>query len=127
MILSFNIKAKADMFVDQLSELSQAYIIAHYLETDPEIRRKNDAKFCKETVPQHLEILEKNLVKNRTKFLAGDDLTYADLDLAVHLDRFRDNISQHIEKFPNVKRIDDYVNALPQIAARRANRPVTSF
>ena len=113
------------MIVDQLTDLSNLYRAAYYLEPDLDIKKEKVAKFYSESVPQHLELIDKLVAKNNTKFVAGDEMTYADLCLSVTLDRFRDNISAHIEKFTNVKRIDDLVNNHPKIAAWREKRPVT--
>ena len=115
------------MIVDQMTDMAQAYRVAYYLEPNEELKKQKVEKFYNETVPQHLEILEKWLEKKNTSFAAGDELTYADLAISATLDRFRDHITAHIEKFPRVKSIDDQVNSHPKIAEWRAKRPITPF
>ena len=112
------------MVADQIKDITQAYRIAFWIGDSDDIKRAN---FLSDTLPELLEICEKYLERANTQFAAGDELTYADLSISVIIERFRENVSNHLERFPRLKRIDDFVNANPNIVAWRAKRPVTSY
>jgi glutathione S-transferase len=70
--------------------------------------------------------MENLLAKLNTPFCAGDEMTYADLNLAIFVDRFIEKLG-NLDKYPHIKSIADKVNAHAKIAEWKAKRPVTQF
>ena len=119
-------KALADMVVDQLADLQGLFRVANY-EPNEEIKKEKMEKFEKEGLPNHFGVLENLLTKLNTEFVAGAEMTYADFDLAIFVERFLEKLGGNLDKYPIIKRISDKVNEHPKIAAWRAKRPVTQF
>jgi glutathione S-transferase len=75
----------------------------------------------------YLDILEKYLVNQKTKFLASDELTWADFVFQSSMERLKDHLGNLFESHPLLKAVNDAVINHPKIAAWRAKRPVTEF
>ena len=114
------------MVVDQLADLQGLFRVANY-EPNEEIKKEKMEKFEKEGLPNHFGVLESLFAKLNTDFVAGAEMTYADFDLAIFVERFLEKLGGNLDKYPHIKRISDKVNAHPNIAAWRAKRPVTQF
>jgi glutathione S-transferase len=74
-----------------------------------------------------LDLLEKLLLRQKTKFLAGDELTWADLVFECVVERVEDYIGNLLDTHPLLKGINDSVINHPKIAAWKAKRPVTDY
>ncbi len=125
-------KAKADMVVDQLSDLYYYYGQANYRQTSEEARKKEVEKFVNEKMPVYYGSLEAWLARSGTAFFAGDEMTFADFDVALAVDRDFGSVTgselDSLERnYPLVKLVCDRVNRLPAIAAWKAKRPETWF
>jgi len=84
-------QALCDMYVDGIEDLNPNYIPisrARYLYKDENLVKQNWQKFKDETLKSFLERYEKFVADNKSGFLVGNSITWADLVLAELLDRF---------------------------------------
>ena len=80
-------KAKADMVVDQLSDLYYYYGQANYRQTSDEAKKREVDKFVSDKMKVYYGSLESWLERSKTQFFAGDEVTFADFDVALAVDR----------------------------------------
>ena len=73
---------------------------------------------AKETFPNLLKGIESMLTSNPNKegFLVGSSLTYADLHMIIFYDSLRDDKQVVLEKLPNLKRHDEMIRSIPEVA-----------
>jgi len=120
-------KARVDMVLDQLSDLNGSFRIANYMQPDEESKKAALAKFAAETLPPAFAVLEKWLAKLGTEFFAGSQMTIADLNMAIYVDRFAEMLGGNLDAYPLIKNVSDKVNAHPKVAAWKQKRPNTQF
>jgi len=73
-------RARADMIVDCVSDLFAGFVTI--LKAPEDKKAEVKAKFENETVPAGLELLEKLLKQNGSKFFVGNCVTWADIVVA---------------------------------------------
>ncbi|XP_064618073.1 glutathione S-transferase-like [Liolophura sinensis] len=121
-------KALADQYVDVVYDILSA---ARAISRAPNDEAKAEIKRILIEVdgPRILGHFERCLESNKSGYLVGDSLTWADVVVASYLDSFIDRISPEfgelLEKFPKIRAHLDKVRAIPQIAAFIAKRPKT--
>ena len=74
-----------------------------------------------------MAMFEKLLASQKTKFLASNDITWADLIFVASLDRLPEKKDQLLSASPALKAIDEAVRGHPNIANWIATRPVGEF
>jgi glutathione S-transferase len=74
-----------------------------------------------------VDLLEKLIKNQKTKFLAGDELTWADFMFQCGMERVKDYLGNLLDTHPSLKAVNDAVINHPKISAWRAKRPVTEF
>jgi hypothetical protein len=96
-------RAYANMYSSQLNDLFDQYakVLMQFLSTN-----KSDGlmTLLTETVPTNLRFFENRLIRNNG-FLAGTELSYADLHLSALLDLLNENKSMVLMSFPNVSNL----------------------
>jgi len=115
--------AKADMLVDGVSDLGNAFYIA----TDEEKK----AKFWNEAFPKWAKYTERILTKNnevtKSGFFVGKELTYADVFIFQILDGFvLPANATALDSFPLLKAHYQQIKERPKIAEWLKKRPVTA-
>jgi glutathione S-transferase len=119
-------KAQVDAVADLLNDmLNQSLPCIH--EKDPVKQAELFAKYYGETVHNFFKLLEKTIVDNKTGFLVGDDVTFADLFLFNACDWMRDHKEKILAQYPAVKAHNEKVAAIPKIAEWLKVRPVTDL
>ena len=120
-------KVRADQVVDQLTDLFNQYSQALFYEPDEDKKKILLEKLYNETFPLNMAMFEKLVTKQNTKFLASNEMTWADLVFAALLDRVDDKRDQILASSPRLKAIDEAVRSHPNIANWIVTRPTTSF
>jgi len=119
--------AEADMVIDSLTDLMGP---AANMMREKDEERKADMKrsFSEETVPAWLEMLEKLLTQRGGKYLAGGQLSWADLAVFNIIDNMQGRLADfNLETFPHLEGLTAMVGSLPNIKKWLAERPVTPF
>ena len=119
-------QAEVDMYADQISDLLNEMVRAHF-ESDAKRKEELGARLQTEVVPNNMKILEARLGQTGSGYFAASGLTYTDLYLVSVLEWFGDKKEAVLAHFPNVKKLDESVRALPRISAWLARRPVTEM
>jgi glutathione S-transferase len=119
-------QAEVDMYVDQVADLVNEMVKVHY-ESDEAKKAEITAVFQGEILPKHLTIFETKLNQTNSGYLVGKGLTFADLFLISILEWLGDKKSAAFEHFPALKKHDETVRALPNIAKWLQSRPVTAM
>jgi glutathione S-transferase len=70
---------------------------------------------------------ESKLSSTNSGFLVGSKVTWADLYLSSILDNLGNRTNSVLDKFNRIKRLDQRVKSIPNIAKWLSKRPVTEF
>ncbi|CAJ0928023.1 unnamed protein product, partial [Mesorhabditis belari] len=71
--------------------------------------------------------LEKQLKQNNTGFLVGKSVTYADIQIADHISHLLDFSAKDLDPYPEVRKLRETVEKIPQIAKWIKERPKSDF
>ncbi|KZS14637.1 Glutathione S-transferase A4 [Daphnia magna] len=109
-------QALADMYADNINDLLNA-AVPPFMEKDPVKQKEMYEKFMAETIANHVVLIEKQLKKNNTGYLVGNDLTWADLAYYAYFSDFLEVKfgSAFLKDAPLLKALIDRVKALPNI------------
>ena len=80
-----------------------------------------------ETWSRNLPYFETKLSSTNTGFLVGSKITWADLYLSSVLDNLGNRSANVLQNFTRIKRLDQRVKAIPNIAKWLNRRPITEF
>lgn len=119
-------KARADMITEQLSDILEIFY-GIKSENNVEIRAEKEIFFYKETLPFYSSMLERMFEIQKTKYVAANDLTYADLAFVVFWDSFGQNKKQFFEVCVICKVYYDNINNLPEIVEWKKKRPISNY
>ena len=84
-------------------------------------------KTKKENVPKFLENLEAVIVKRGWQYLAGDEVSWADLRFVDLVDFISTLNTDCLNSHPNLQSLYDKIIMIPNIANWRKTRPETEF
>ena len=98
-----------------------------YGERDGEKKVELSSKLFEETVPSHFKILEVKLTESKGVFLFGQKLTWADLHLFNAMDRFSAKINLILDSYPLLKKQNEAIRNLPNIAKYLQSRPERDY
>ncbi|KAK0182785.1 hypothetical protein PV327_000884 [Microctonus hyperodae] len=111
-----------DAAVDTIHDL-RAKIASYSYEAHPEAKEAKYGPLVKETIPFYLERLDAQVKRNGGYFIGGK-LTWADLVFVALLDYLNFMAKYNIiEKYDNLKMLQDKVLAIPKIKAWVNKRP----
>lgn len=114
-----------DATVDTIHDL-RAKLAAHFYETNPEVKAAK-LEVAKEVVPFILERLDAQ-VKTNGGYFVGGALTWADLTFVALLDYLNGMMKSNIiEKYDNLKALQNKVLNLPSIKKWVETRPESEF
>uniref|UniRef100_A0A1B6LRQ1 glutathione transferase n=1 Tax=Graphocephala atropunctata TaxID=36148 RepID=A0A1B6LRQ1_9HEMI len=117
---------RIDEIVDVIMELLIEFGKYHY-EMDEKKKESLKGPLFNKTSPFYMKKIDE-LVKENNGYLANKKMSWADLYFtAVSNSLSLFNGSEITEGYPNVKRLQDKINSLPQIKAWRAKRPADDF
>lgn len=119
-------KARADMIAEQLSDILKIFYDIKS-EKDLQTRAEKELYFYKETLPFYSSMLERLFEIQKTNFVAGNTLTYADLAFLVFWDSFGEKKKQFFEVCVICKAFYDHVNSLPEIIDWKKKRPISNY
>ena len=114
-------RAEADEAVDCMGDLFAAAV--PIIEAAPEAKPALIKKFVGETVPKIFGLLEKRLAGRGGQFLAGNALSWADLNLFVLVDTIKAFGVTSIKEYPLLESLCQRVGNLPNIKHWMENRP----
>jgi len=121
--------AKADQYVDGIWDMwgLTGKVYTPLISGDQKTYEEQLKIFRDEVIPPFLDRYEKFLDENKTGWLVGDDVTWADLVVTEYLSDMHDGFVPDIYKnHPKMKQYVDKVRNLPQIkdyVAKRAKVP----
>ena len=67
-------QVKAEMILDYFTDLHVIWRVAHK-ETNEDLKKEKFSQFAEKILPDHLNLLEKILKKQNTKYLVSNELT----------------------------------------------------
>ena len=103
-----------DMVVEQLKECADQAVLS-LQEIDIQRRNILIAKFINETLAKTLSGYEKMLSVNNSRYIVGNRMTWADLALVNAWEWLDDHSRQLIQRYPLVKRHNDFIRNLNEI------------
>jgi len=119
-------QAQVDMIVDCIEDAISP-MIALFREKDETRKAEMKTKYVEEQMPAFLTLLEKLLTTNHggDKFFAGDELTWADLQLLTLATfiGFLAGVDSPYANFPKLSALKTRVERVPRIAEWIAKRP----
>lgn len=119
-------KAQVDAVADLVNDLLNASLVGIH-EEDAEKKKVFFEKYYGETVPNSFKLITKTLEENKTGYLVGDGITFADLLLLNACDWMTDHKDKLLAQFPAIKAHYDMVAAIPNIAEWIKKRPVSEL
>ena len=121
-------EALVDMYADQITDLLNECneLVRAKFASDKE-REKRSQERLEVAWPKNLGFFEKRLKDNKSGFLVGSGLTWADSHLYAVLDWLFERKSEVIQNFPLVKSLADRIEAMPNIAKWLAERPKSAL
>ncbi|XP_017887779.1 glutathione S-transferase-like isoform X2 [Ceratina calcarata] len=114
-----------DATIDFVADLS--VLMARWQwEKNPEVKQKLKQEIDVK-LPFTLQKLDEQVKKNGG-FLVGGKLTWADLQIAAHLETLNNQLKTEVtEDFPDLKKLKEKVRSLPKIKAYLDSRPKMLF
>jgi glutathione S-transferase len=120
-------RARADMIADQTVDILNLYNVVRF-ELDPELRAERLERFWTLTLPYYVGLFENLLETQKTMFVAGDHVTWADFVFAAFFDLIGERHRQPLfEKFECCRVICTRVESFKEIAKWRKTRPQTEL
>lgn len=98
-----------------------------FRENDPGKKKEKQQKFETDMIPSNMKLFEKRISESKSGFFAPSGLTWVDLYLFNFLDMLGEKRGMLLDRFPNIKGLDQKVRANPRISAYLNKRPVTPF
>ena len=120
--------ALVDMYGHQITDLlneCNEQIRARFAKDEE--REKRSIARLKEAWPKNLSFFEARLKENKSGYLVGDGLTWADLHLYAVLDWLFEKRAETIGNYALVKQLAERVEAHPRVAEWLKNRPKTAL
>ncbi len=114
--------AYVDMYTGQLLDLFDQ-IATYQFQTNLTERER----LFNQTWSRNLPFFETKLNSTNSGFLVGSKVTWADLYLSSILDNLGNRTNRVLEKFNRIKRLDQRIKSIPNIAKWLVKRPVTEF
>ncbi|XP_071454226.1 glutathione S-transferase-like [Hetaerina americana] len=115
-----------DIVVDTFTDL-RVQTSSWFREKDEAIKEKKRGPLLNEIVPFYMERFEKELEKNSGNFVKGK-LTWADFYVAAVMEVIGDMCKENfLEKYPNLKALNEKISNIPQIKDWIQKRPITPF
>ena len=119
--------AEADMVIDSLEDLLRP-AASMMREKDEEKQAEMKRNFSEEIFPAWLSTLEKLLTKRGGEYLAGGELSWADLAVFNVIDNMQGRlVDVKLEDYPGLQSLTGMVRSLPNIGKWLKERPVTPF
>lgn len=120
-------RAKIAGIIDVVDDLFVKMVAAIF--GKDELKEAAWKALTEEYIPKYCGVLEKIIVANNSPdgWVFGNMVTYADLYIAVILDKLYEKEPAMANTFPNIKKCIDAAKALPKIAEWIKNRPETPF
>jgi len=121
--------ARCDEIVDSVKELMNLTALAKY-EEDATRKEQIKTRLREQEYPRVLGFLERRLHANGGKHMVGSKWTWADFAVGMFIDGMINHgadESKIVEKLPGLSALAKSVDAIPEIAAWIAKRPVTEF
>jgi len=117
--------AKCDELVDALGDLRKEWGRYHF-ESDENKKAEYKKTLLDNYVPKYFGKFDSIIEGNGGKWLVGEKLTWADIQIVSGVEQFETLFEPTIlDKYPNVKKLRDTVLALPQIKEWIEKRPKT--
>lgn len=105
-------------------------MINAHKEEDENRKLKLKEKLITQTLPEKMKLFEQRLVETESGYFASSGLSYADLQLLTILEFtpfLGDRKEKFLDDFPNIKKLEDNIRALPRISAYLAKRPPSEY
>eukprot|EP00091_Calanus_sinicus_P010593 TRINITY_DN2451_c0_g1_i2.p1 TRINITY_DN2451_c0_g1~~TRINITY_DN2451_c0_g1_i2.p1 ORF type:complete len:253 (-),score=137.47 TRINITY_DN2451_c0_g1_i2:77-736(-) len=119
--------AEADQAVDALNDLMNN-VLPIRKETDEEKKAELKKKLQMETMPSWMKMMEGLLTSKGGNYFAGNQLTWADIAIYHSSDMMKRMLGEpNMEECPNMKKLMETVNSLPNIKKWEEARPSTPF
>jgi len=121
--------ARCDEIVDSVKELMNMVALAKY-EEDAARKEQIKTRLREQEFPRILGFLERRLHANGGKHMVGSKWTWADFAVGMFVDAMLSQGAEEAkiaEKLPGLSALAKSVDAIPEIAAWIAKRPVTEF
>jgi len=119
--------AKCDELVDALGDLRKEWGRYHF-ESDETKKAEYKKALLEVHVPKYFGKFDSIIEANGGKWLVGQNVTWADLQVVSGVEQFETLFEPAIlDKYPNVKKLRDAVMALPQIQEWVEKRPKTAM
>jgi glutathione S-transferase len=122
--------ALADMYVDGIQDMwANLHTVYMPLMTGDQQTFKSEwAKFKVDHLPTFLQRYDGFLCANKSGWLVGNNITWADLTVSEFLANLQDSFAADaLEGHPNLKKYVEKVQSLPQVKEYIKNRPKTAF
>nr|AYN44503.1 glutathione S-transferase S8 [Brachionus rotundiformis] len=119
-------KARADMIAEQLNDILEIFY-GIKSEQNLEIRAEKENFFYKETLPFYSSMFERLFEIQKTRYVAANTLTYADLAFVVFWDTFGEKKKHLFEVCVICKAFYDHINNLPEITEWKKERPISNY
>ncbi|XP_057369493.1 probable glutathione S-transferase 7 [Daphnia carinata] len=109
-------QALADMYAENIHDLLNAVAVP-FTEKNPVKQKEMYQKFMRDVIVPHVAAVEKQLKKNNTGFLVGNELTWADLAYYAYFSDFLEVKfgSAFLKNAPHLKALIDRVKELPNV------------
>jgi glutathione S-transferase len=114
------------MYANQISDVYQSINDVNF----PRIQEEKEnltKKLYEEIWPNNLRYFERRLIDNKTGFIVGSGISWADIFLSATLDLADDRRASLLRNFPNVRALDEMVRRIPGISNWIATRPKTEL
>jgi hypothetical protein len=120
-------KAYVEMYAEQIRDLFEIYVLVLF-EKDDKRKVEENSRFFDIILPKNLGFFEKKLIENKSGYLVGDSLSWADLFLYFSLDFIgEDKIKSSLGNAPTVKKHIEKIVHYPGISEYIKNRPQTEL
>ena len=113
-------------YADQVNDLLTEFLKARF-EKDEAKKAELQAKLECEILARNLGLFDKKIEKSGNGFLVGKSLSWVDVFLYAVLEGLGDKKDEVLVQFPNLKALVAKIDALPNIKAYKASRPVTAL
>jgi len=115
-------KAQCDMIVDQITDLQNMITKIYMEKVDDELNKALDQAAIY-FIPENLGFIQTILKDNRyqSRFLVGENMTWADLSLMLFYDILRENKSKILNGLPYLKEHDEMMRNIPEISEHLKN------